>query len=270
MTNDAYAVPDYAAMTRLDGKTFVVIGAGQGIGRQTAHALSQAGAKVGCIGRDPDRTARVAEETGGFALIGDALKRADAERMFAEAEAKTGAIHGVVDILGMPRIKPLLEFTDEDWDWQFDMVLRHAFYAIQLGGKAIARAGGGSITLVGSTSGSNVAANQSVYGAAKAALNHLTVYAAVELGKSGVRVNTIAPGATRTPRLESAVTEEQWREMGEAHALGGAALPAQIASTILFAASDLASHLTGQVIIVDGGSTVMPRRRSPLPQAAKA
>jgi NAD(P)-dependent dehydrogenase (short-subunit alcohol dehydrogenase family) len=268
MTSDAYAVPDYTAMTRLDGKTFVVIGAGQGIGRQTAHALSQAGALVGCIGRDSDRTALVAQETGGFPLIGDASRRDDAERMFAEAEARTGAIHGVVDILGMPRIKPLLDFTDEDWDWQLDMVLRHAFLAIQLGGRAIARAGGGSITLVGSTSGSNVAPNQAVYGAAKAALNHLTAYAAVELGKSGVRVNTIAPGATRTPRLESALSEDQWRDIGAAHALSGAALPAQVASAILFAASDLASHLTGQSIVVDGGSTLMPRR--PFPHAQPA
>jgi NAD(P)-dependent dehydrogenase (short-subunit alcohol dehydrogenase family) len=268
---DPLAIPDYTAMARLDGKTFVVIGAGQGIGRQTAHALSQAGARVGCIGRDPDRTTRVAEETGGFALIGDASKRADAERMFAEAEAKTGAIHGVVDILGMPRIKPLLEFTDEDWDWQLDMVLRHAFLAIQLGGRAIARAGGGSITLVGSTSGQVIAPNQAVYGAAKAALNHLTAYAAVELGKSGIRVNAIVPGVTRTPRLESALNADQWRDIGEANPLSRAALPAQIASAILFAASDLASHITGQAIVVDGGGTLTQGRRNrPFPSTEPA
>ena len=256
--SDPVTVPDYPSLLRLDGQTVMVLGAGQGIGRQAAHALAQAGARVACVGRDRERTEAVAHEVGGFALVGDAGRRDHAERMFAEAEAYGGALHGVVDILGMPRIKPFLEFSDEDWDWQFSIVLRHAFYALQLGGRALGRAGGGSIVLVGSTAGVTVPTHQAVYGAAKAALHHLAAQTAVELGPLGVRVNVVAPGATRTPRLQAALTEAQWEAVARDHVVGRPALPADIASTILFLASDMGRHLTGQTLIVDGGSTIKP------------
>jgi NAD(P)-dependent dehydrogenase (short-subunit alcohol dehydrogenase family) len=245
-------------MMRLDGRTAIVLGAGQGIGRLTAHALAQSGATVGCVGRDPERTRAVADEVGGFPLIGDIIKRADMERMFAEAQQLAGAVHHVVDIVGMPRIKPLLDFTDEDWDWQFDIVLRHAFLAVQIGGRAIAAAGGGSIVLVGSTAGISVPANQGPYGAAKAAMQQMAAHAAVELGSSKVRVNVVVPGATRTPRLEAVLKEEQWASVGELSALGTAALPADVAGAILFLTSPLSGHITGQSVVVDGGSTLMP------------
>jgi NAD(P)-dependent dehydrogenase (short-subunit alcohol dehydrogenase family) len=138
ITDAALAVPDYAAMLRLDGQTAIVLGAGQGIGRQTAHALSQVGARVGCVGRNPTRTLAVATETGGFPLIGDITQRADMERMFDEAKRTSGPIHHVVDIVGVARMKPLLDVTDDDWAAQYDVALRHVFLAVQVGGAAAA------------------------------------------------------------------------------------------------------------------------------------
>jgi NAD(P)-dependent dehydrogenase (short-subunit alcohol dehydrogenase family) len=251
-------VPDYHALARLDGRTVVVLGAGQGIGRQTAHALAQAGAVVGCVGRDRDRTEAVAREVGGFALIGDVLQRADMQRMFAQAVERMGAVHDVVDIVGMARPKPIRDFTDEDWNWQFDIVLRHAFLAVQIGGKAIADAGGGSITLVGSVSGVVLQENLGVYGPAKAAMNHFAAYAAVELGPDNVRVNVVVPGVTRTPRVGAMMNEDQWAGIGRMSPLDSIGLPSDVAGTILYLASPLARHVTGQSIVVDGGASLMP------------
>lgn len=101
--------------------------------------------------------------------------------------------------------------------------------------------------------GNRVVPNQAIYGSAKAALHHLVRCAANEHGSRGVRVNAIAPGFIRTPRLVEILSPEQWQAVESRIPLQHAATPAQIASTILFLASDLSSHVTGQVLAVDGG-----------------
>jgi 3alpha(or 20beta)-hydroxysteroid dehydrogenase len=182
-------------------------------------------------------------------------------QVFADARAALGPVHGVVDIVGMARIKQLAEFTDDDWDWQFAIVLRHAFLTLQYGAAAIAESGGGAMVFVGSMAGNRVVPNQAVYGSAKAALHHLVRCAANEHAAKGIRVNAIAPGFIRTPRLEEMLSPEQWQAVESRIPLRHAATPAQIAATILFLASDLSSHVTGQVLAVDGGlgnSAAMP------------
>src|SRR6476619_3787753 len=99
--SDDTPVPDYQAMLRLDGRRFVLIGAGQGIGRQAAHALSGAGARVFCVDVDD----------------------------------------GVADIVGIARFIELPDVTDDDWDWFFAMNLRHAFLALQIGSRAMTDGG---------------------------------------------------------------------------------------------------------------------------------
>ena len=138
---DDTAVPDYLGMLRMDGRGVVVIGAGQGIGRQTSHALAQAGAKVFCVDLNPDLAQDIAAEVDGVAWVGNAAVRADAERLFAEAPAALAGIGaqrlaGVVDIVGMAQYRDLLDLDDELWDWHHDIVLRHAYLAVQLGGRA--------------------------------------------------------------------------------------------------------------------------------------
>jgi 3-oxoacyl-[acyl-carrier protein] reductase len=261
---DTTEVPDYRALTRLDGKAFVVIGAGQGIGRQTAHALAQAGARIACVGRSADLTEAVAREVSGLAVRGDATVRSDVERIFATARAELGGVDGVVDTLGMVRRKPLLDFTDEDWNWQFDIVLRHAFLVTQIGGRCVAESGGGSLTVVGSVAGFVGSDNHTVYGTAKAALNHMVRTAALELAPLGVRINVVAPSVVTTPRVRG------WMDQGHGHGadryfpLGRFAEPADVAAAILAMASGLNGYVTGQTLVLDGGMIA----QSPMPDSA--
>ncbi len=189
---DSTTVPDYGSLLRLDGRNVIVIGAGQGIGRQAAHAVASVGGHPLCVDLDGDLANDVAEETGGMAWVGDATSPADADRLFTDA-AERGRIDGVVDIIGMSRYGPLVDISDDDWEWHFDIVLRHARYAMQRGGKAMAASGGGSMVFVASVSGLSGAAWHAAYGAAKAGLISLVKSAAVELGPSGVRVQRGRP-----------------------------------------------------------------------------
>jgi NAD(P)-dependent dehydrogenase (short-subunit alcohol dehydrogenase family) len=245
--------PDYLSLLSLKGRGFVVLGAGQGIGEQSAHALAQAGAKVFCVDSDGGRAHAIARAVNGHACVADVTKRDDMARIFKEARGALGAVQGVVDIVGVARLKVLADFSDEDWDWQFGIILRHAFLTVQYGAAAVAEAGGGSLTFVGSLAGTRSVRKQVAYGTAKAALHHLVRGAAQELAAQHIRVNAIAPGFIRTPRLEQMLSSQQWREIEGHIPLGRAARPYEIAGPILFLASDLSSHITGQIVAVDGG-----------------
>jgi NAD(P)-dependent dehydrogenase (short-subunit alcohol dehydrogenase family) len=255
---DDTPVPDYPGMLRMDDRGVVVIGAGQGIGRQTAHALAQVGARLCCVDLDAQLAEDVAAEVDGVPWVGNATARADAERLFAEAPALVrgiGATHlaGIVDIVGMAQYRDLLAIDDELWDWHHDIVLRHAFLATQLGGRALHEAGGGAMVFVASASGLTAAPRHAAYGAAKAGLIGLVRSAAVELAPLGIRVNAVAPGLVWTPRV-SGYLGEPGRELNAANSpLGRVALPQDIAASIVFLASDLSSYVNGQVLSVDGG-----------------
>ena len=195
---DDSPVPDYPGLLRLDGRRFVVLGAGQGIGRQASHALASVGARLACVDQEVDLASDIAAEVGGTALSGNAYDRADMERMFDDAGRALGGIDGVVDIIGMARYADITELSDEDWNWHFDIVLRHAFLAMQYGGRAM-QEHGGAMVFVASVSGITSAPRHSAYGAAKAGLMSLVRTGAVELGPSGIRVNAVAPGVVWTP-----------------------------------------------------------------------
>jgi NAD(P)-dependent dehydrogenase (short-subunit alcohol dehydrogenase family) len=249
---DDSPVPDYPGSLRLDGRRFVVLGAGQGIGRQAAHALASVGAHVACVDVEEDRARDVAAEVDGVALTGDMTDRADAERVVGEAGAAFGGIDGLVDIIGMSRYGALLDLPDDEWNWHFDIVLRHAYLAVQLAGRALSERGG-TMVFVASVSGITSAPRHAAYGAAKAGLMSLVRTAAVELGPAGIRVNAVAPGVVWTPRV-SAFLGEEGRAVNAANTpLRRIALPADIAAAILFLSSDLSAFVTGQTLVVDGG-----------------
>jgi NAD(P)-dependent dehydrogenase (short-subunit alcohol dehydrogenase family) len=257
---DPLDIPRYADLLRATGKVFVVIGAGQGIGRHVAHALSQLGGKVVCVGRSAEMTEAVANEVGGVAKLGDAGVRADLERIFQETIREFGRVDGVVDSVGSPLRKAIADYTDEDWKSQFDTGLNHVFLVTQIGGREIAKSGGGSITFIGSIAGTQGSKMQVPYASVKAAMNQFVRTAAVELGPTGVRINVVSPGVTRTPRLMKRLGDEQWQEIEERYPLGRAAFPSDIAGAVLFLTSDLAQHVNAQILTVDGGLTA----RSPL------
>jgi NAD(P)-dependent dehydrogenase (short-subunit alcohol dehydrogenase family) len=245
--------PVYADRLRLDGRVFVVFGAGQGIGRATSHALAQSGATVACVDLDPKLADAVAGEVDGVALSGDVTDRADVERLFAEA-GEAGRLGGAVDIVGMNVSGPIFEADDVAWRSQLAIVLDHAFLAAQIGGRAIAAAGGGSMVFVGSIAGTvTTGPKHSIYGVAKAGLHQLVAYAGKELASQGVRVNAVSPGVTLTPRSIAKFSDEQLRKLGQLIPAGRPAQVPEIAAAILFLASDLSSYVTGQTLAVDGG-----------------
>lgn len=252
-STDDTPVPSYPGLLSLDGRGFVVVGAGQGIGRQTTHALAACGAKVFCIDAVDELAKEIAAEVEGIPHVIDATRRDQVEESVAEAQRQLGRIDGLVDIIGMARYEPFVDTSDETWDWTFDIVLRHAFFFGQAAGKVMAEQGGGSLVFIASVSGITSAPMHSPYGAAKAGLMSLVRSMAVELGPSGVRVNAVAPGVVWTPRVSQYLGEEG-RELQSANApLRRVAEPKDIAAAALFLSTDLASYVTGHTLVVDGG-----------------
>lgn len=253
---DPSPVPDFLARLRLDGRSYVVAGAGVGMGRQTAHALTQAGAaKVVCVDVDAERAAEIAAELGdaGVAWTGDVTTRDGASRLAADAESICGRIDGLVDIIGMARWQSILDMTDENFDWGLDICFRHAYLLSQELGRRMVATGGGTMVFIASVSGLTAAPMHAAYGAAKAALMAWVQSLAIELGPHGVRANAIAPGTILSPRMDAVFTEQQ-RTVNAANApLGRLGATSEIASTALFLTSDLSSYITGRTVVVDGG-----------------
>jgi NAD(P)-dependent dehydrogenase (short-subunit alcohol dehydrogenase family) len=249
-STDDTPVPDYPGLLRLDGKRFVVVGAGQGIGRQATHALASVGAKLVCVDNREDLAKEIAAEVGGVYVVADATQRKDAEQTVATCVSEFGGIDGLVDIVGMARYGDAVTTSDEDWDWTFDMVLRHAYVFSQA---AAEKMDGGSMTFVASVSGISSAPRHAAYGAAKAALMSWVRSLAVELGPSGIRVNAVAPGVVWTPRISQVLGEKGREQQSKNSPLRRVAEPKDIASGILFLSSDLAGYVTGQTLVVDGG-----------------
>ncbi len=252
-STDDTPVPSYRDLGRLDGRGFVVVGAGQGIGRQTTHALAQAGAKLFLIDNQQELAKEIADEVKGTPWVADARDRNDVERAIKEARKALGGIQGLVDIVGMAKWGEILSVSDEDFDWTFGMVLRHAFLFSQAAGRVMAEDGGGVMTFVASVSGITSAPKHAPYGAAKAGLMSWVRTLAVELGPRGIRANAVAPGFVWTPRISQLIDEQGKKRSEQNVPLGRVALPQDIASAILFLSSDLASYVSGVTLIVDGG-----------------
>lgn len=251
---DAESVPDYRDLLNLTGRRYLVLGCGQGIGRQTVHALAQYGAAVVCVDSREDLATKVANEVGGIAMVADITRPDDVERVMRQS-ALLGDLTGVVDVVGAFVTGPIAKTSVEDWERQKSLVLDHAFYLLRLCPELLGGRPGASVTFIGSVSGLEYAPDQALYGATKAGLHHLIVSAGREFGQHGIRVNAVAPAATRTPRLERIWDEEEWQRLGALTARGTAAVPSEIAGPLLFLASDLAANVTGTVLIADGGRT---------------
>lgn len=250
-STDDSPVPDYTGLLRLDGRRFVVVGAGQGIGRQSAHALASLGARLVCVDNREDLAAEIAEEVGGVPCVADATKREDAQTAIDLAVSELGGLDGLVDIVGMARYLDAVETSDEDWEWTFDVVLRHAFVFSQAAAKQMKD--GGAMVFVASVSGITSAPRHAAYGAAKAGLMSWVRSLAVELGPQKIRVNAVAPGVVWTPRISQFLGEKGRKLQSDNAPLGRVAEPRDIAAAIAFLASDLADYVTGQTLVVDGG-----------------
>ena len=244
----------------LSGKRALVAGAGRGIGRATALLLAEAGARVGCMEIDEGRRAAIVKEVEAagaeaVGLGGDLRQRADVEAAVASTVEAFGGIDVAIDIAGEARWNPVLEQTDADWEQSFALVLRHVFFLFQAAGARMVEERGGALVAVASVSGLFAAPFHAAYGAAKAGLISLVKTFAIELAPKGVRVNAVAPGAI-TPRVLAATTEERREASARSIPLGRMGEPEEIAKVATFLASDLASYVTGQTVVADGGASV--------------
>jgi 3-oxoacyl-[acyl-carrier protein] reductase len=246
-------------MTTIDlsGKTAFVTGSTRGIGLAIAQALYEAGAKVAVVGRDVERARSVAAGLGTRAagVACDVAHGDQVDAAIAGAEAVLGPIDILVNNAGLTRDNIVLRLTDADWDTVLDANLKGAFHTIRAAIKGMMKRRSGRIINIGSIVGLTGNKGQANYAASKAGLIGLTKSIAKEYASRNVLVNCIAPGFIETD-MTDALPAEARATLLEEIALGRLGRPEDIAGTVLFLASDLASYITGQVLVVDGGMVI--------------
>ena len=238
----------------LGGKVAVVTGGSRGIGLAIAQTLAGAGAKVAVLARDGARAQEAAKGLGGGAQ-GYACDVSDA----AQAEATLGAVDkalGPVDILvnnaGITKDNLLFRIGEDDWDQVLDINLKGAFLMTKLAARGMIKRRWGRVVNITSVVGLTGNKGQSNYAASKAGLIGFTKAVAKELASRNVLVNAVAPGYIDT-EMTRGIAQEAQQALQAAIPLGRLGQGADVAAAVLFLASDWASYITGQVLVVDGG-----------------
>ena len=254
----------YLEKFRLDGRVAVVTGGASGIGLAVADALSEAGARVVVADRDPAAIETAVEGllARGRQAEGVLMDVTDSARVAEVAGELVGRL-GRVDILvnnaGIARSEtPAEDVADEHWLNVLDVNLNGAFWCARAFGRHMLAKGSGAIVNVGSMSGCivNRPQPQSYYNASKAAVHHLTRSLAAEWASRGVRVNAVAPTYINTAINAFADREgEMYRRWIDATPMGRLGEADEVASVVLFLASDAASLMTGAIVLADGGYT---------------
>ena len=241
----------------LTGKTAFVTGSTRGIGLAIARAFHAAGAKVAIVGRDAERARSVAESLGDHAagVACDVAVAEQVEAALAAAESALGPVEILVNNAGLTRDNILLRLTDADWDAVLDANLKGAFHTTRVAVKGMMKRRSGRIINVTSVVGLSGNKGQANYAASKAGLIGFTKSVAKEYAGRGILANCIAPGYIETD-MTSGLPEAAKATLLQGIALGRLGRPEDVAGTALFLASDLASYITGQVLVVDGGLVV--------------
>ncbi|QFS93805.1 7-alpha-hydroxysteroid dehydrogenase [Mycobacterium sp. THAF192] len=248
----------------LSGRTFLVTGGGSGIGKGAAAAIVASGGNAVLAGRNADKLAAAAEEIVGQAGDGageviyepaDVTNEDEAARLVEAATAWHGRLDGVVHSAGgSETIGPITQIDSAAWRNTVDLNINGTMYVLKHAAREMVRSGGGSFIGISSIASSNTHRWFGAYGPSKAALDHLMMVAADELGPSSVRVNGIRPGLTRTdmvaPIMESPAVSDDYRACTPLPRVGEVE---DIANLAVFLLSDAASFITGQIINVDGG-----------------
>jgi len=239
---------------RLEGKAALVTGGGRGIGQAIAVRLSREGARVAIVGPHAETLAdTVAKGKGIEALLGDVTKKNDVDNAVASVMRNFGRLDVLVNNAGGTDPKPFDEKTAADWMRSYELNVVSAFLCAQAAAPHMLAAKGGSIINIASVRGLEHCGREQImdYSAAKAAMVSFTMTLAKQLAPH-IRVNAVGPGHTKTDiwkKLSSGVRDR----MLEGTALKRFAEPEDIANAVLFFASDEASFITAQHLVVDGG-----------------
>jgi NAD(P)-dependent dehydrogenase (short-subunit alcohol dehydrogenase family) len=245
-----------------ENKVVLVTGATTGIGRATAEAFAAAGARLVVTGRTVAAGEQLVGELrarGSQAkfIAGDVAREETVQAWVAAALREFGRLDVAVNNAGVEgALGPLVEQSAENFAHVFDINVKGVLFSMKHEIPAIARQGG-AIVNVSSMVGDIAMPGASIYAASKHAVNGLTRAAALETARMGVRINAIAPGGVVTPMFErfTGGNKEAQAGVAAAHPIGRLAQPQEIASSILFLASDAAKFMTGSVVLVDGGYT---------------
>lgn len=258
------------ARSELAGRTALVTGAARGIGAAVVRALAAEGAHVVATDRTTDGIgpAGAAARAAGGAVSAravDVSDRAAVEEAVAAAERDHGPLDILVNVAGILRPGPAAGLTDEDWAATFAVNTTGVLHTCRAAAPRMSARGRGSIVTVGSNAAGVPRTGMAAYAASKAAAAMYTKCLGLELARSGVRCNIVAPGSTDTAMQRALWTDEEApRRVVDGDPatyrtgipLGRIAAPEDIAEAVLFLASDRARHITMQELYVDGGATL--------------
>lgn len=251
-------------MINLTGKVALITGASRGIGAATAIQFARAGIRGLVINYHQDRNAarQVAASCEGLGAE-TVLIRADVSRVAAVGKMIDSAVarFGLLDILvanaGIWKEAAIEKMSEAEWDKTIDVNLKSIYACCHGAAGVMLPRRSGTMILVSSTAGQRGEPFHSHYAASKGAIISMTKSLAAELGPSGITVNCVAPGWVATDMTEDALNDPKVRrKIRDLIPLGRVATPDEIAGPILFLASDLASHVNGEVLNVNGGSVL--------------
>lgn len=255
---------NYEKIFQIDGKTAVVIGAGSGIGRESALGLAAFGAFVVCADINKDAAEETAGMTGSVARQVDVSRTDEIRSLLESVVEERGRLDIVVLTPAINVRKPLTDYSDEEFDRVVTVNLRGTFAVLRESGRLMADNGGGSIIVFSSIRSQVVEPGQGVYAATKSGIVQLVRTLAAELGQKGVRVNAIAPGVVETPLTRPIKDRPEWYgAYADKNILRRWASPGEMVGAVVYLSSAASSYVTGSVLFVDGGWTAADGRFAP-------